>query len=104
MNSLEKYLETLDADQRNHLDKMLRNVAQGVADNKRPGTFTLKITLKPNGTKCTVGHEVTAKVPQPASESRVLWHGKDGELLEEDPKQQKLPLHSVSKPVTPITH
>lgn len=101
---LEKYLETLDPDQRNHLDKMLRDVAQGVATNKRAGTFTLKITLKPNGTKCTVNHEVTAKVPQPASESRVLWHGSDGELLEEDPKQQKLPLHSVPKVAPPVTH
>lgn len=97
LNALEKFLESLDPEQRGHIDKQLRAVAAGVADNKRAGTFTLKLTLLPNGTKCTVKHDVNAKVPQPATESRVMWHGKDGELLEEDPKQQRLPLHSVPK-------
>lgn len=103
MNAYEQWYGALDSDQRAHIDKQFRAVANGVSENKRSGSFTLKVSLVPNGNKCTVKHEVKTTIPQPASESRMMWHGKDGELLEEDPKQQKLALHSVPK-VTRISN
>lgn len=99
-NAYLQFLESLDPDQRAHIDNQFRAVVAGVQTNKRNGTFTMKITMVPNGSKVTVKHEAKANVPGPTTESKVFWHGKEGELLEEDPKQQKLPLRSVPSNVT----
>lgn len=97
MNStLEKHLESLDQDTRRQLDDDLRSVVKAVEQNKGIGTFTLKITVKPNGNKAIVATTCTTKLPRPTSEATVRWFDKDGGLADEDPRQQKLPLRNVT--------
>lgn len=101
-NSLEDHLQSLDPDTRRQLDTDFRGVVKAVEEYKGAGTFTMKITVKPNGNKAIVATQVTTKHPRPSSEATVRWFDKDGNLADEDPRQQKLPLRNVTsiKPVT----
>lgn len=92
INELERHLESLDPDTRRQLDADFRGVVKAVNEYKGVGTFTMKITVKPNGNKAIVATTVTTKHPRPSSEATVRWFDKDGGLADEDPRQQKLPL------------
>lgn len=64
-------------------------------------TFSLDITVEPNGIAELVP-TVTVKKPKPKREKSVAWvSAKGGRLLFEPPRQQKLPLHEVAAPSAP---
>lgn len=59
INELERHLESLDPDTRRQLDADFRGVVKAVNEYKGVGTFTMKITVKPNGNKAIVATTVT---------------------------------------------
>lgn len=62
------------------------------------GEIVLKLTLKAekNGT-CAVRSEVKSKAPRPKLPPAALWISKGGNLLIENPRQQRLALKDVNK-------
>lgn len=90
-----------------NLTEQLRRITLAVLDTKKQGALTLKIDLWNEGRILIVKSTVTAKVPQPATESTSFYADEKGYLRKDDPLQVPLrgvstappaPLRTVSKP------
>lgn len=68
-------------------------------DAKGELTLKLRLSVAPNGT-VTVNYDVAAKDPKPARSHGVFWVSPGGNLVNENPKQAKLPLRDVKAPET----
>lgn len=82
----------------------LAQVIMGVQANGIPGSLTLKLVVVPfekrAGEIVIIRDELKATVPQPPREREIYFIGEGGELMLDDPRQQKLPL----RPVVVTTH
>jgi hypothetical protein len=60
------------------------------------GTLTVKLNLSidPRG-QVVVGWDCATREPKPPRTGGVMWIDKDGYMVAENPRQQKLPLHEV---------
>lgn len=75
---------------------LLARVVNGVLARRKPGKFTLELTIEPNGENAvTIRDKITVKIPEPARPSTVFF-SQDGALMREDPRQQRLPLRTVN--------
>lgn len=78
----------------------LAQVVNAVTATGKAGSITIKVNLKPSTAGAlAVRGEVAAKKPAGLPREALLWPTPEGNLLGEDPKQQKLDLKAVEKPV-----
>lgn len=67
----------------------------------KAATLTVKITVKPQGNSgvYTFNDKVTSSIPVLDREATVLFQNADGDLVREDPRQQKMNFQDVSAPM-----
>lgn len=71
----------------------LATVIQAVKDTRKAGTFTLKVTVKPDEhdpSVAIVSADTTTKVPRPSLHGRLLWPMENGRLSTKDPRQLEI--------------
>src|SRR5262245_28944212 len=71
----------------------LAEVVRGVLDTNKPGELTLKLSVKPQGkgdNAVIVGAKLAAKVPQADLPDALFFADLDGDLLRDDPTQQRM--------------
>lgn len=72
---------------------------QAVNDTGKPGSITLKVTVRPSTAGAmAVKPEVRVVMPKGLPAEALLWPTADGNLVAEDPRQDKLELRPVSAP------
>lgn len=72
-----------------------------VTEQRKAGKLTIEITVKPAGAKSAaliVTGKCTAKSPQSAPDETLMFATPEGNLLTEDPRQQKLDLKVAAVP------
>lgn len=75
----------------------LSDLASAVREHGKVGELTLK--LKPVGEgQVTVETALAVKAPQPPRPSTIMFVGKDGSLMRQDPRQQTMDLKVVDQP------
>lgn len=71
----------------------LAEVVRGVLDTNKGGSLTLTLTVKPNGrgdNAVIVSAKLAAKVPQVDLPDALFFANLDGDLLREDPTQNRM--------------
>lgn len=82
------------------LTEMLGQVVAGVIHHRKAGKLTLELTIQPNGEHSVTVHDnIKVKIPEGARTSSVFFV-RDGALMREDPRQERLPLRSIETPPT----
>jgi len=72
------------------------DLIKAVTDTGKAGALTLKIEVKPSTAGAlAVKGDVTAKMPKGLPAESLLWATPDGNLVADDPRQQKLPLRAI---------
>ena len=81
--------------------EQLSKVVSQVAARGKAGSFTLKIDLKPSTAGAlAVKGTISTKMPVAAPAESLMWATPEGNLLADDPRQEKLPLKMAeSKPL-----
>lgn len=69
----------------------------GVEETGKAGTLTIKIDVKKTGAALALHSVVTTKIPEPKAQPDVLWSTVEGNLTQQNPKQQSLELRSVDE-------
>lgn len=74
----------------------LAKLVRAVDETGKGGTLKLELAVK-RGTKgaMLIQPNVTAKVPEPKPDATMLWATTEGNLVLDNPKQQKLDLRQV---------
>lgn len=71
-------------------------LVQAVVDTGKAGNLTLKITVRPSTAGAmAVKPEVRVTMPKGLPAEALLWPTPDGNLVADDPRQQKLELRAV---------
>jgi hypothetical protein len=85
---------TLTGDASDKLTQLIREVRH----SGKSGTLTLSLTVKPDrkGRAITINGKAAIKAPVADPESAVFFTNDDGDLLDDDLRQQRLPLEEVS--------
>lgn len=74
-------------------------LVKAVSDTGKAGSITLKVTVRPSTAGAmAVKPEVRVTMPKGLPAEALLWPTPDGNLLAEDPRQEKLELRQVSAP------
>ena len=84
-----------------NLGDAIRTVNAAVDVAGKAGSITLVINLKPagRGTGATeVTYDVRTKEPRLARAASIMWGTPEGDLLAQDPRQQRLDLRTVDAP------
>ena len=105
--NITELLEKLETDEKNDIDRQLKNVIQAVEETGQQGTVTIKYTFKKAG-KDGVNYEVqpTSKAPVKKPGGRMMFFKFDdklkatGELSETPHRQDALPLFDSSTPAS----
>lgn len=75
------------------------SLIQAVADTGKAGNITLKVTVRPSTAGAmAVKPEVRVVMPKGLTAEALLWPTPEGNLVAEDPRQEKLELRPVSAP------
>lgn len=75
----------------------LAEVTQAVIQSRKSGGLTLTLKVRPNGeTSVFISGDVKAKVPQKTHAEALFFTTVDGDLVRDDPRQEKLPLREVT--------
>lgn len=84
----------------NELTEQLQDIVKAVEDTGKSGEITIKLTIKKFSrmNAIDITDKVTIKLPQDQPESTMMFATPEGNLVTEDPRQQKLPLSAVSIP------
>jgi hypothetical protein len=80
------------------LGDSLRDLVAGVMTIGKPGSLTLKITVKPaakNADMVIVEDEITVKDPRPDRPASLFYATDEGGLTRHNPNQPELPLRQV---------
>lgn len=84
------------------LSSALNDLIVGVHENKKSGTLTLTLKVKPGVKGSTrsmiVADEIKLSLPKPEAGEALYYATDDGNLTREDPDQQKFNLRDVSAP------
>ena len=77
-------------------DEKLAALVQGVQATGKPGSITIKLSLKQvGGGAMSASGKITAAIPADVPPITLLFPTPEGALLTEDPKQKKLDLRQV---------
>ena len=72
------------------------NLVKAVVDTNKGDTITLKVTVRPSTAGAlAVKPEVRVTLPKGAPAEALLWPTPDGNLVAEDPRQNKLELRPI---------
>ena len=84
----------------NELTEQMQDVVKAVEDTGKSGEITIKLTIKKFSrmNAIDITDKVTVKLPQDQPESTMMFATPEGNLVTEDPRQQKLPLSAVNIP------
>ena len=81
-----------------HLHELAKKLEyEAAVQNKKVSgelTFKLKLTAEPNGV-VAAAYECNRKEPAPNRPGSIFWVSQGGNLTEQNPRQQNLPLHEV---------
>jgi len=76
---------------------LFSDLINAVTAQQKAGSLTLKIAIKPSTAGAlAVKAEVSAKKPQGATPESLLWATPEGNLIAEDPRQQKFDFKQVT--------
>lgn len=82
-----------------HAGEKFSEVINAVVSTNKAGSLTLKIDIKPSTAGAlAVKGTVAIKKPKGLPPESLLWPTPEGNLMEEDPRQQKLELKQVAAP------
>lgn len=82
------------------------NTAISLVDEKKGGSITLKINVKPAGRgtgAMQVAYDIKVTKPQLARRASIMFGTPEGDLLATDPHQKQLDLKSVDTGPTPVS-
>jgi hypothetical protein len=78
------------------LTDALADIVAAVVEHEKPGTLTIKVTVKPEADGAVkVVDDFTAKVPRQASKPSLFFADSVGNLSRRNPRQPELPLRSI---------
>jgi hypothetical protein len=83
----------------------LAEIVRGVLDTNKAGEITIKLAVKPQGkgdNAVIVSAKITAKVPQADLPDALFFADLEGDLLREDPTQQRM-FADAKERVDPLT-
>ena len=101
MNNPDLAVDTLKAlryGQAEHeLCEAIAEAVQAARDTGKQAVISMKITIKPQGNsgQYFITDEITTKLPKLAKEQTIMFGTPEGNLLRDDPRQQKLPLRDL---------
>jgi hypothetical protein len=78
----------------------LRELVAGALEIGKPGTLTLKLTVRPaakNAEMVVIEDDLTVKAPRPDRPGSLFFATDDGSLSRHNPNQPELPFRSVGK-------
>lgn len=78
-------------------DKMAELVKM-VEETGKAGTMTISIAIKKAGGAMQIDAGIKAKIPEPKPDSTLLWATVEGNLVMDNPAQQKLDLRDANAP------
>jgi len=73
----------------------LAQLVKMVDETGKSGTLTLQLSLKRQSGAIQIDASVKAKIPEPKADSTMLWPTVEGNLVLDNPAQQKLDLRGV---------
>ena len=82
----------------NELSDALNELVAAVAEEKRAGSLTFTVSIKPYGKDgaLEVAAEVKVKLPKKTPGSSIFYVSPENNLLREDPRQTKMELREVA--------
>jgi len=83
----------------------LAELVQAVERTGKAGTLTLTLAIKPAGRAAgtlVISDKIKLTPPKEESAETLLWATPEGNLLTEDPRQQKLELKVADAPAAPL--
>lgn len=83
------------------LTHQLREVVRAARVSEKKGSVTLKIDIEPDGRQFIINASVKPTIPTPTPGMTMFFASDDGDLIKEDPKQEKLK-HVDVKPSGPL--
>jgi hypothetical protein len=82
------------------LGSALTEIVDAVMQTRRSGSLTLTLKIKSNGdSSVIITDDVKTKLPQPIRGETIFFTQAGGNLLREDPRQEKLPLRQVAEAI-----
>lgn len=82
------------------LTSAMTELTSAVVALRKGGTLTLTIGVQPNGeTSLEIGAKIKSNIPEPGREKTIMFADEFGGLRREDPRQPRLPLREVERPV-----
>lgn len=82
------------------LTSAMTELTSAVMAFRKGGTLTLTIGVQPNGeTSLEIGSKIKTNIPEPGREKTIMFADEFGGLRREDPRQPRLPLREVERPV-----
>jgi hypothetical protein len=83
-----------------HAGELLNELVLAVAETRKTGTLTLKLTIKPDpeadGNQITIEPKLEVKTPRQELSGSVFFMDADGNLTRTDPKQTEMTLSRVA--------
>lgn len=76
----------------------LAELVKMVDETGKSGTMTISIGLKKAGGAMQLDATIKAKIPEPKPDATLLWPTVEGNLVLDNPAQQKLDLRDASAP------
>lgn len=77
-------------------------LVQAITEHGGTGKLTIEITIKRSaGGAMAVSGKFSSKAPSPKADETLVWALETGELVLDNPKQQKLDLHVVNEAKRP---
>jgi hypothetical protein len=76
------------------LSEAIAEAVSAARDTGKQSVVSVKITIKPQGNsgQYFITDEISTKLPKLAKEQTIMFGTPEGNLLRDDPRQQKLPL------------
>lgn len=87
------------------LTDAIAEATRAAQDTGKKATITLTIEIKPrpHGGQYVIADTIKTKLPELPREETIMFGTPDGNLVREDPRQQKLPLRDVAAPAAATT-
>lgn len=76
----------------------LAELVKMVDETGKAGTLTISLALKKVGGALQIAADIKAKIPEPKPDTTLLWPTTEGNLVLDNPAQQKLDLRDASAP------
>ena len=76
----------------------LAELVKMVEETGKAGTMTITLALKNAGGAMQIDAAIKAKIPEPKPDSTLLWPTVEGNLVLDNPAQQKLDLRDANAP------